>query len=226
MILSAAACSAFVALSAAYAVNIPTRENFNADVANWADNSGLALLDHVAIGGPDGSGYASTDFVFQGAGGAGGTSVVLFRGQDEFHSSADAFFGDWVDDKITKLTLEVRHSAPQPLSFFGRFSAPANFPGATAVQFVPVEPNVWTTLTFNIVPSNPQFVTFEGSDFDTVFSNLGHIQIGVSIPAALADDTATYSFGLDNVVAVPEASGFCLAALGFVTFGVRRSRVC
>ena len=208
-----AAITMTFATTSARGVTVPTIEDFDTDAANWADNSGLALLDFVPGGGPDGSGYAASDFAFSTGGGAGGTSVVLFRAQDEFNSSGNAFVGDWVADGITKLTVEVRHNAPESLYYFARFSSPGNFPGATAVQFVPVAPNEWTELTFDITPSSPQFVTFEGSDFNSVFSNLGHIQIGVSIPESLAEDTTAYAFGLDHVVAAPEpASGLLLAA--------------
>ncbi len=191
---------------------MPTVETFDADVANWADNSGLALLTQVASGGPNGSGYAATDFALSGGGGAGGSSAVLFRAQDEFNSSGNAFVGNWVADGITNLTVEVRHNAPEPLTYFARFSSPGNFPGGTAIAFAPVQPNVWTKLSFEISPSSPQFVTFEGSDFNTVFSNVGHIQLGVSIPASLASDTTLYTFGLDDVVAVPEPTSAVLLA--------------
>jgi len=213
----------FLGVTAACAVDVPTVENFNADVANWADNSGVALLAHVASGGPDGSGYAATDFAFDIGGGAGGDSVVLFRGQDEFNSSGNAFVGDWVADGITTLTAAVRHNAPEPLTYFARFSSPGNFPGATAIEFAPVPPNVWTDLDFAISPASPQLVTFEGSDFDTVFSDLGHIQIGVSIPESLADDTTVYTFGLDHVVAVPEPAPVLLLAMAALVVN-RRSR--
>jgi hypothetical protein len=220
----ALAVASFV--GSAQAVDIPTIEDFNVDVANWADSSGLALLTHVAGGGPDGSGYASTQYAFNSGGGAGGTSAVLIRGQDEFNSSGNAFVGDWVADKITKLTVDVRHNAPLPLNYFGRFSAPGNFPGATAVQFVPVLPNVWTTLTFDLSPTNPQFVTFEGSSFGGVFSNIGHVQLGVSIPAALANDSTGYVFDLDNVVATPEPTALCLAAFALGAAVLPRRRSC
>jgi hypothetical protein len=210
----------------ALAVDVPTIEDFDSDVANWADSTGLALLTHVANGGPDGSGYASTNFVFDGAGGGpGGNSVVLFRAQEEFNSSGNAFVGNWVADQINRMSAYVRHSAPVPLTYFARFSGPGNFPGGTAVRFAPVFPNVWTELDFNITPSSPQFVTFEGSNFHAVFSNLGHIQLGVSIPASLANDPTAYAFGLDQVVAVPEpTSGWLLASLALVCSMVRRRR--
>jgi hypothetical protein len=215
----------FVA-SAAQAVSLPTSETFNVDVANWADNSGLALLNYYPDGGPDGSGYASANYAFNAGGGAGGTSAVIFRAQDEFNSSGNAFAGNWVADKISKLKVQVRHNAPMPLSYFGRFSGPGNFPGATAIQFAPVLPNTWTTLTFNLTPTSPQIVTYEGTSYGAVFSNIGHIQLGVSIPAALASDMTLYKYDLDGVVATPEPTtiGLATLALGLMATYRRRGR--
>jgi hypothetical protein len=208
------------------AVSVPTSEKFTIDAANWADSSGLAPLSHMSNGGPDGSAYATTTFTFNSGGGAGGTSAVLFRAQDEFNSSGHAFEGNWISDKITKLTAQVRHNAPQPLNYFSRFSGPDNFPGGTAIQFAPVLPNVWTTLTFNISPTSPQFVTFEGMNFSSVFSDVGHIQLGVSIPAALAADMTAYKYDLDNVIATPEPTAVCLAALALGWVAIIRRRPC
>jgi MYXO-CTERM domain-containing protein len=174
----------------------------------------------------DGGGYASTNYAFNTGGGAGGTSAVIFRAQDEFNSSGNAFVGDWIADKITKLSVQVRHNAPMPLSYFSRFSGPGNFPGATAIQFAPVMPNTWTTLTFNITPTSPQFVTFEGMDFTSVFKNIGHIQLGVSIPAALANDTTLYKYDIDGVSAVPEPASIGLAALALGLLATYRRRSC
>jgi hypothetical protein len=216
--------------TAVQAVTVPFTEHFADDVSNWADPTGLALLTYVSSGGPDDSSYASTDFAFDGAGGGeAGSSVVLFRGQDEFASSDDAFFGNWIADGVGRMTAQVRHNAPLPLNFFVRFSGPGNFPGAVAVQFVPVFPNTWTTLDFDMSHGNPHFVTFEGSNYGAVFSNVGHLQIGVSIPAALAEDTTAYTFGLDqvSVLEVPEPSAWLLAlgaAAGISAWRRRRAR--
>jgi hypothetical protein len=193
------------------AVEIPTIEDFNADIANWGDASDVALLTHVASGGPDGSGYASTEFVFAGSGGgSGGDSVVLFRGEDEFNSSGGAFVGNWLADGVRQISAQVRHNAPVPLSYFGRFSTPGNFPAIGAVQFAPVLPNVWTEIVFDLRRASPQIITFEGSNYATLMSNIGHIQLGVGIPAALANDATVYTFDLDHVVAVPEPSAIVL----------------
>jgi hypothetical protein len=205
-----------------HATTVPFMEDFASDVANWGDNTGLALVDHVGLGGPDGSAYASAQFALAGL---GGESVVLFRGQDEFNSSGGAFTGNWIADGVGTFSAYVRHDAPLPLNFFTRFSGPANHPGATAVRFAPVLPNTWTLMEFDIEASNPAFVTFEGTDFNTVFSNIGHVQIGVSAPEALDAVSTSFAFDIDgpSVSAIPEPASWILVA-GSMAAGVLRRR--
>jgi hypothetical protein len=195
------------------AASVPFTEDFTTGPANWGDNTTLNLLTHVASGGPDGGAYASTSKSLQNL---GDQTIVLFRAQDEFNSSGHAFEGNWISQGVGQFSAYVRHNAPLPLSFFGRFSAPANFPGGTAVKFAPVLPNTWTQLNFDIRASNPEFVTFEGSSFETVFSNVGHIQLGVSVPAALGANPTAFTFDIDKASitpAVPEPSTLVLLIL-------------
>jgi hypothetical protein len=166
---------------------------------------------HLEAAGRDQDHFARVKPAAVGAGkaltGLSGQSVVLFRAQDEFNSSAHAFEGNWVMQGIGRFSAFVRHNAPLPLSYFARFSNPGNFPGGTAVKFVPVLPNIWTQLNFDIRANNPEFVTFEGTSFGAVFSNVGHIQIGVSGPAAMANDPSVFSFDIDKAsiaMIVPE----------------------
>jgi hypothetical protein len=183
---------------------VPFTEDFTAGPSNWADNTALSLLTHVATGGPDGGTYASAGKSFTGL---GGQSVVLFRAQDEFNSSNHAFEGNWVTQGVGRFSALVRHNAPLPLSYFARFSGPGNSPGGTAVKFAPVAPNAWTQLSFDIRANNPEFVTFENSDFKTVFSNVGHVQLGVSAPASLTADATVFTFDIDKAsiaMVVPE----------------------
>src|SRR3972149_11100900 len=123
--IAALAIGLTVSLAQSQGATVPFTEHFAGSVSDWADASGLSLLTYVPSGGPDGSSYASTDFIFAGAGGGpGGSSVVLFRGQDEFASSGHAFEGNWISDGVDRLTAQVRHNAPLPLNFFTRFSGP------------------------------------------------------------------------------------------------------
>jgi MYXO-CTERM domain-containing protein len=120
----------------------------------------------------------------------------------------------------------VRHSAPQPLTYFGRFAIlSANSPAAIGIQFAPVPPQAWTQLSFAITPTNPSFVTYEGSDFNTVFSQIGRVQFGINIPAALNGAATPFTFDVDKVslVPTPEPAGALLAAMvGMLAALVRR----
>ena len=59
-----------------------------------------------------------------------------------------------------------------------------------------------------------------------VFSNIGHIQLGVGIPAALANDMTAYKYDIDNAIATPEPSAICLAVLAIGVVATRRRRSC
>jgi hypothetical protein len=191
------------------ATTLPFTEEFTDDVADWADNTGLDLT-HVGSGGPDGGAYASTTFVLENR---GGESVILFRGQDELGSSNGAFEGNWITEGVAQFSAFVRHDAPQPLNFLTRFSGPGNFPGAVAVSFAPVPPDTWTLIEFDIRPDNPEFVTFEGTNFNTVFSNIGHVQVGISVPESLDSVSTPFTFDLDksSIAPVPEPASWILA---------------
>ena len=200
-------------LGSAEGVTPPFTEHFENDVADWRD-AGSFPLNFVAAGGSDASSYVSTDFAPNSGGGAGGTDAVLFRGHDEFGdsgSSGGAFVGNWIDGGVRRLTAFVRHNAPLPLNYFFRGSSPFNFPGASAVQFQPVAPNVWTEIEFDTSAASSQFVTFEGADYETVFSNIGHVQFGVTIPDSLSNDSNSYTFDLDQVsISTPEPATLTL----------------
>jgi hypothetical protein len=208
--------------AASHAATVPFTEDFTTTVSNWADNSAMNLLNHVASGGPDGGSYASASTALAG------TSMVLFRAQDEFNSSGHALEGSWVAHGVAEFSAFVRHNVPVPLNYFARFSGPGNFPGGTAVKFAPVLPGAWTQLKFIINPGNPEFVTFEGSSFNTVFSNVGHVQLGVNVPAALAGNATPYTFDIDKASIagqVPEPSGLLTSVIAGIGLMLRPRRI-
>jgi hypothetical protein len=202
----------------AFAMSVPFEEPFATDAANWK-NSASSDLTYVAIGGADGGGYVSTTFAFAST---GSDTPVLFRGQEGFDSSGNLFVGDWIADNVTTLRAKVRHNAPEPLNFFTRFASPLSFPGAVAVDSSPVPPGVWTPIKFQTISGSPQFVSFEGSDFETVFANVGNVQIGASRPAALETDATLYTFDLDQVSVVPEPAVCLLACIAAAGLGCSR----
>lgn len=200
--------------SAVHAAVVPFTEDFAHDSANWRDAVGLSDLGWQATGGPDGGSYAFGTFNFVHSN-ENDTPAIL-RAQDEWNSSNNAFVGDWLADGVTQFSMMVRHDAPVPLTFFTRFASPANFPGAAGVAFVPVMPNTWTQVSFDIDPNNPAIVT-EGVPFQDVFSNIGHVQIGVMVPADLAGLDQVFTFDVDKVSIVPEPATLALLALGAMT---------
>lgn len=207
-----------LSLSATFAhgSSLPTEvfftESFDSDSAQWVNIDSTSFLNHVPNGGADGGGYVTTDF--NAATFSGQFNPVLFRAQDEFSSSGNAYVADYVGLGVKEVRFSVRHNAPVPVPFNIRFSGPFNFPGATAIAFAPVPGNVWTELAFAIEASSPQFVTFEGQTFGAVFGDVGHLQIGISDDALTAFDQA-FAFDLDEVVIlrVPEPASAALLAL-------------
>lgn len=193
-------------------------EEFTSGPANWAEGPApFGWLDHVPSGGPDGGAYVTDTRSITGPG-----DYTLFRGHDAYDSSGDAFAGDWIDAGYSELSAYVRHSAPVPLTYFARLSTRTtspfvsdNFPAALAIEFAPVPPGEWTRLSFDVSPGSPQLVSYEGSSYGQVFSDITNVQFGFSIPDGVDVVAADVVFDLDKVsLAVPEpASGAMLAML-------------
>jgi len=197
---------------------VPFTEDFDTDSANWFNAAVTGPVDWVSTGSIDGGAYVTTGFNFQFSN--PGDNPPLFRGHDSFDSSGDAFVGNWIADGVTAFSFTVRHNAPEPVPFFARF-APNSAPGANAVAFAPVQPNVWTTIT---VPINPAaFFIFEGTTFESTFSSIGRVQIGMNVPDGLAglDQLITFDLDKPTIVPAPGVAGlFGLAGLA----GLRRRR--
>lgn len=207
-----------IAATTAHAVVVPFTEDFNADSSNWFNAPITAPLDWMSSGGPDGGAYATENINFQFNGAA--DMPALFRGEASFGSSGGAFVGDWITAGVTEISFAVRHNAPTPMTFFARF-APSAAPGANAVEFTPVLPNVWTTITVAIDPSTPFF--YEGTTFESTFGSIGRVQIGLFGLDGVAGVDQDYTFDLDKVSITPSPSAAGLLAIGGVAF-VRRRR--
>jgi hypothetical protein len=205
--------------SGASAVVVPFTESFNAGDAGWRDASSQPVT-WGATAGPDASGAISTAYSF--APNAANDTPILFRAQSGFTppSSGTALYGDWTAAGVTSVSVQVRHDAPTPLTFFSRYT-PGAAPGAIVLAFAPVQPNTWTTLTFPIDAASPALV-LEGVSFASVFSNVQRVQFGVSVPAALAGTAPAYTFQIDNVRLIPAPGAAALLGVG--AFAIRRRR--
>lgn len=216
-ILPIAALTLGIATSASATV-VPFTEEFASDSANWFNAAVTGPVDWAAAGGPDGGSYATTSLSFLNNG--AGDMPALFRGESGFNSSGGAFSGDWIADGVTEFSFAVRHNAPAPMTFFARF-APSFAPGANAVEFVPVLPNVWTTITVAIDPGTSFF--YEGTTFNSTFSSVGRVQIGLFGLDGVAGVDQDFTFDLDKVSVAPTPNAVGLFAIAGVG-AIRRRR--
>jgi hypothetical protein len=199
------AALSFAALGqAAMGVTVPFTEEFPLSAANWRNNAQQPMT-WVASGGPDGSSHITTSYSF--ANQSVGATPVIIRCQDNFNSSGNAFVGDWIASGVGEYRVWVRHSAPIAVPFIIRFATTFGFPGAIAESASTVEPNVWTLLSVEISPDNPRFLSFSGSDFESVFTDVGRVQIGVTVPVELASLQGSFSFDADGATILPASSG-------------------
>ncbi len=227
------ACVGRVALG----VDVPFTETFSTGNSNWRTSDALtpATWNSVGGGAPDNAGFISTTRSFVNDPASQTAPPVLLNALSNLipsqGSSGGLLFGNWATSGVTSFSFDIRHNAPVPLSAFARFARATNFPGATAVGFVPVQPNVWTTITLNVTATSPNFVSFENSNYNTVFGvgaapnflAIGRVQLGVFVPQSLAFTTPTYTFEFDNVRIIPAPGVAGLMAVA-ICAGSRRRR--
>lgn len=204
----------------AMATTVPFNESFSAGPSNWRETSGVSAASWISSGGADSGGYITQALNFSAQ--AAGATPLLVRSDLAFGSSGGALYGNWLTDGVTDFSFSVLHDAPSPINVFARFATPIGGQGAIGLEFAPILPNVWTTVHIAINAANPQFISFEASDFNTVFSNVQRVQLGISVPASLAGVNVTYNFGFDEVGIVPEPTGAILFALAAAALGRRR----
>ena len=196
----------------------PFTETFEGGNANWTNFNNSGPLDWFPTGGPDGSGYASGTYNLQNA--SGFFPPVVLRGQGDSNASGGAFVGDWIASGVIGFSFDIRHNLSEPLTITGRFATPMNNPGAATESSITVEPNTWTTVTFDLTPESDDIISFGSGTYESVFSNIGNIQLGFNVPQGLAGQDIEVRFDLDNaalVIPSPGAAGLLgLAGLGLV----------
>lgn len=224
---TALAVAAVAGSGSALAVIVPFTETFASGPANWLNSDATSAVGTSLSGGPLDGPFARAAFSFENASANPQTPPVIIQARSNPLASGGAFFGSWTGAGVTAISLAVRHNvpadaAPGGLTYFLRFAGAANFPGATAIAFAPVTANTWTTITIPISALSPNFVSFEGSNFATVFGAIGRLQIGVTPPASLVGTTASYSFDVANISIVPAPASAGLVALAGVVASRRR----
>lgn len=200
-------CSSALALSA-YTEHFPT------NTASWISPSAPATF--APAGGPDGSSYITvernpTQISF-------GSSVTVLTGMDSLNASSDQFVGDWLGSGLTHFSAYVRHNATEALPISTRFATSANFPGTTSSATL-VQPNTWTQLNYDILPSSiGTTLNPEGPPnvFNQTFTAVGNIQFFFSVPPALTGSAANITFGFDQISTTPEPASALLATVGML----------
>ncbi len=217
--MSRAPATAFIAALAAFASGataaiVPFTEDFTRGAADWRDAAGNPLT-WVAAGGRDGGSFVETSYLVPDPPPPFG--AILFRAQDEFGSSGGAFEGDWIADGVDGFSFFLWHDAPLPLNVFARFAGPANSPGAAGIAFAPVVPATWTKVFIPIFDGSPNLI-LEGASFQDVFSDIGHVQIGIAPGGGLIGQNITVR--LDKVSIVPGPGAIAVLA-GLLAVRVR-----
>lgn len=219
---SAIACS-FVVASGAFAGGLvgPFTETFNDGNANWTNFNNSGPADWFASGGPDGSGYLSGGYNLANA--SGFFPPVILRGQADSNASGGAFVGNWIESGVIGFSFDIRHDLDQPLTIFTRFATPQNNPGAATESSITVEPNTWTTVTLDLTPDSPDIISFGSGSYESIFSNIGNIQIGFNVPQGLAGQDIPVRLDLDNAGVIIPAPG-TVGLLGLAGLGLARRR--
>lgn len=196
-------------------------EQFNVDAANWRNSNGSATLAYLATGGPDGSGFARSTYNLSGTT-VGGFPPTVIRAHASYPSSGGAYVGNWIAAGATTFSFDLRHDLPEAVTMTGRFATPTNNPGASAISATVIQPNAWTTVTFNLAEGSPSIISLGGGTYAGIFGNLGNIQLGFNVPTSLAGQNIDAHFDIDNVRVTPAPGALALLGLGGLVTGRRR----
>jgi len=198
----------------------PFTETFESGTNGWLQGS-FSAPTYNATGALDGSAYISSSADLNSAGPFG---LTVFRGQDDFDASGDAFVGNYLTSGINRVSFDFRQNSGQDLGIALRVASSNNFPAFAVELANPVASGEWVTLSFELDFSNP-LVTIEGAPtqaaFDQVMAAIGNLQVSVDRPDGL-DTPLVVDFDLDNVSITPAPGSLALLGLGGLAFNRRR----
>jgi hypothetical protein len=196
-------------------------ETFESGANGWLMGSFQAPNFNPA-GALDGSAYISSTADLNSAGPFG---LSVFRGEDNFDASGDAFVGNYLAGGINQISFDFRHNADIALDVALRVAGSNNFPGFGVELPEFIAGGEWITLTFDLDFFNP-LLTIEGpptpESFNQVMEAVGNIQVSVARPDGLVTPFVV-DFDLDNVAITPAPSALALLTLGGL-ISTRRKR--
>ncbi len=211
-----------VVTSAASADILGFNESFVANSASWRNSNGATDLAWYATGGPKGMSYASSTFNLSTTT-VGGFPPTVIRAHASYGSSAGGYVGNWIAEGATGVTFRFRHDLTEAVTVTGRFATPTNAPGASAIANTIVLPNTWTLITFDLREGSPDIISLGGGTYQAIFSNIGNMQFGFTVPTALAGQNIDGHFDITDFNVVPAPGAFALLGVAGVV-GRRRSR--
>ncbi len=192
-------------------------EDFTTSSSGWVNFNTSAFLTHVPSGGPDGGAYATGPRVFGSLTAGNITIIHRARYDDPYFASGGAFHRDWDAQGIRRVSALVRHDMPEPLDYIVRVAASPLFPGAIYSAAESVPSGVWTEIHFDVTAGNPSELSTEGQPWNSIFSDVGHLQFGVTVPGGHSGDLKSYTFDLDKVtISTPEPASMISAATALV----------
>lgn len=207
-------------VSHASAAIVGFNESFTSGSANWRNSNGATDLAWSATGGPGGLSYASSTFNLSTTT-VGGFPPTVIRAHASYGSSNGGYVGDWIAEGATGVTFMFRHNLTEAVSVTGRFATPTNAPGASAIGDAVVAPNTWTLVTFDLREGSSSIISLGGGTYQAIFSNIGNMQFGFTVPTALAGQNIDGHFDITDFTIVPAPGG---AALMLLAVAARRRR--
>ncbi|MBM4052967.1 MAG: hypothetical protein FJ270_09555 [Planctomycetes bacterium] len=215
----AVSCAALALSSTTFASINGFNESFAGGAANWRNFNGTATLGWTAAGGPSDAAFVTGQFNLANTT-VGGFPPTVMRAAASYGSSNGGYVGNWIDAGVTNVGFWFRHDLSQSIVLTGRFATPTNSPGASVVSFAPIAANTWTYINFNVAQGSSDIISLGGGTYSAIFSNIGNIQLGFQVPAALAGQNITGSFDMTGFNLTPAPGAVALLAAG----GLVRSR--
>jgi hypothetical protein len=208
----AAAVAVSCVVSHASAAIVGFNESFASGSANWRNSNGATDLAWSATGGPNGLSYASSTFNLSTTT-VGGFPPTVIRAHASYGSSNGGYVGNWIAEGATGVTFMFRHNLTEAVSVTGRFATPTNAPGASAIGDAVVAPNTWTLITFDLREGSSSIISLGGGTYQAIFSNIGNMQFGFTVPAVLAGQNIDAQFDITDFNVVPAPGALALLAV-------------